>query len=229
MMCDKNGTFLWKPKTIRLSLFGHDDKVTPETFTAALQEIANKGWIKQWTIQDDDENYATFTPFIKWQSPFGTEAKSEARWPLPPEEVQGSPPRKNLEVSVGVGVGVGVREGVSGSVGSGGSADRTNQDNKSSHTDSKSTPSINPNSADKKCNYTNEDYGTFFGGESAAKAYMDELKAHAKDLIGVAKGLDKFPPRSWTDLHDVLVAADVPSLSAVTNNVHSRIYRETLD
>ena len=106
MKCDKNGTFLWKPNTIKHDLFGKDSKVTQDIFDAALQEVQTRGWIKRWTIGSD--HYATFTPFQEYQGIHGSELTNDSRWPSPKigQDFLGLP-RTDEEVSNGNSKGKG--------------------------------------------------------------------------------------------------------------------------
>lgn len=218
MLCDKNGTFIWRPKSIKKDLFGHVDSMTFEMFESMLVELVACGWIERWTIKSDAEQYATFTPFCDYQYIGGSEATNDSRYPSPELKDVSGLPRTSQDVSIGVGVSIGLSSSISES-----SSVSPSKSVTTTNIQSKSTPTPNGTGNEKK--YTNDDYSVLFGSGSSATAYLEELKEYAKELIPVAKTLGKFPPRSWQDLHDLLLAADIPSLSAVTENVGSRVYR----
>jgi hypothetical protein len=82
-VCDKQGVFPWKPRSLKLDIYPFLKFEMGET----LAILAEAGFIRKYTASDGEE-YGNVINFEKHQRINGDEAKLPAKYPSPCEEVE---------------------------------------------------------------------------------------------------------------------------------------------
>jgi hypothetical protein len=81
-VCDKQGVFPWRPKSLKLDIYPFLDFDMEET----LQILIDAGFIRKFIAQEDKETYGYVINFEKHQRITGDEGKNPAKYPSPEEE-----------------------------------------------------------------------------------------------------------------------------------------------
>jgi hypothetical protein len=94
-VCDKQGVFPWKPKSLKLDIYPFLDFDMEET----LQILLDADFIRKFTAEEDEEVYGYVVNFEKHQRINGDEAKNPAKYPAPQNEALKKQERSNQEAS----------------------------------------------------------------------------------------------------------------------------------
>jgi hypothetical protein len=81
-VCDKQGVFPWKPRSLKLDIYPFLDFDMEET----LQILIDAGFIRRFIGKEDEETYGHVINFEKHQRISGDEAKNPSKYPPPNEE-----------------------------------------------------------------------------------------------------------------------------------------------
>jgi hypothetical protein len=92
-VCDKQGVFAWKPRSLKLDIYPFLDYDMEET----LQILIDEGFIRKFVADEDGETYGHVINFERHQRINGDEAKNPPKYPSPPEETSEKQERSNTE------------------------------------------------------------------------------------------------------------------------------------
>jgi len=222
MVSDKNGTFIWLPRTLKSWIFPFDDF----DFESVLQELLDHHFIRKVSV--DNQAYGSIIRFNEQQYLNPKEASAPSVYPAPSAtgctgDVSGMSQGCIGDVS-GTTVGVGVEVGVS--VESSGVGGRTKSNAKPTAKASKRSRKAksNPETLDPvaaKEKYTNEEYNEFFRAPSAASMYKEQLSPHARVLVPLSRTLRI--PDSFASLVYFLGVAKIPELGTLRDEIAARV------
>jgi hypothetical protein len=92
-VCDKQGVFSWKPRSLKLDIYPFLDYDMEET----LQILIDEGFIRKFVAKEDGQTYGHDITFERHQRINGDEAKNPPKYPSPQEETPEKQERSNTE------------------------------------------------------------------------------------------------------------------------------------
>jgi hypothetical protein len=102
-VCDKQGVFPWKPKTLKLDIYPFLDFDMEETLLILL----DAGFIRKFVAKEDQESYGHVVNFEKHQRITGDEGKNPSKYP-PPQDTSPTQERHSHENGKRKGKGKGM-------------------------------------------------------------------------------------------------------------------------